>query len=29
MYIYLGFMGLLALVIFLWAVAAFLDGGEQ
>jgi hypothetical protein len=29
MYIYLAFMGLLALVLFLWAVTAFLDGGDQ
>ena len=29
MYIYLAFMALLTLVLFLWAVAAFLDGGEQ
>ncbi len=29
MYIYLAFMGLLALVFVLWAVAAFMEGGEQ
>jgi len=29
MYIYLAFMALMTVVLFLWAVAAFLDGGEQ
>jgi hypothetical protein len=29
MYTYIAFMGLLTLVLFLWAVVAFLDGGEQ
>ncbi len=29
MYIYLAFMGLLTLVLFLWAVTAFLDSGGK
>jgi len=29
MYIYIAFMGLLTLVLLLWAVVAFMDGGEQ
>jgi hypothetical protein len=29
MYIYIAFMGLLTLVLFLWAVVAFLDGDGQ